>query len=207
MSSAPQVLSRNTAILIHSIEDAPAACLKTRFFEGGFIFKILLLVLVAGWLAGCSSLPKGDQSYPQEDTKEYQYGSASGEDGVVLFGGKKKNNGEGGGSGIGVNAYLWRAALDTVSFMPLTSADPFGGVILTEWYAPKETPDERFKVSIYILDKQLRADGLKVSVFRQQRSGNEWRDAATDPKTATQMENAILTKARQLRIESTGGAS
>ena len=111
----------------------------------------------------------------------------------------------GAGVGVGVNNYLWRASLDTISFMPLASADPFGGVIITDWYAPSSTPAERFKVTVYILDRQLRADALKVSVFRQQRgTDGEWSDAALDPETPSKLENAILTRARQLRIASIG---
>lgn len=106
-----------------------------------------------------------------------------------------------GGAGIGVNAFLWRASLDTIDFMPLASADPFGGVIITEWYAPPNAPDERLKVNLFILDTQLRADGLKASVFRQTRAGNgEWQDAPVEPGIGRQLENAILTRARELRI-------
>ena len=105
------------------------------------------------------------------------------------------------GSGITVNTYLWRATLDTVAFMPLSSADPFGGVIITDWYTPPETPNERFKINIIILDQQLRADGVKATVFRQQLdSRNQWMDSPVDTKTSTDLENAILTRARQLRI-------
>src|SRR5512145_1249877 len=70
---------------------------------------------------------------------------------------------------IGVNGYLWRATLDTLSFMPLQSADPYGGVIITDWYINPEKPDERFKCTVYILDSRLRADGLNVAVFKQTR--------------------------------------
>ena len=66
-----------------------------------------------------------------------------------------------------MNAYLWRASLDTINFIPLVSADPFGGVIITDWYTPAETPNERMKVQITILDRELRADGVRVSVFKQ----------------------------------------
>jgi hypothetical protein len=105
--------------------------------------------------------------------------------------------------GVGVNAFLWRASLDTVSFMPIASADPFGGVILTDWYAPPETPTERFKINIFILDRQLRADGIRTAVFRQtQTSDGRWVDAAVDKKTSGDFENAILTRARQLRVAS-----
>jgi hypothetical protein len=69
---------------------------------------------------------------------------------------------------VAVNAFLWRASLDTINFIPLVSADPFGGVIITDWYTPAETPNERMKVQITILDRDLRADGVRVSVFKQQ---------------------------------------
>ena len=101
---------------------------------------------------------------------------------------------------LGVNAFLWRASLETLNFMPLESVDPFGGVILTEWYANPELPTERFKATVYILDTQLRADALKVSIFKQTNSGGTWRDASIDADTARDIENAILTRARELFI-------
>ena len=103
---------------------------------------------------------------------------------------------------MAVNAYLWRASLDTINFIPLVSADPFGGVIITDWYTPAETPNERMKVQVTILDRELRADGVRVSVFKQQTSprGGAWVDAQVDPRTNIDIENAILTRARQLRI-------
>ncbi len=102
--------------------------------------------------------------------------------------------------GIGVNSFLWRASLDTLNFMPLASADPFGGVIITDWYSDPTTPTERFKATVYILDTRLRADALNVSIFRQQQQGGAWVDATVDPATEIQIENAILTRARQLRL-------
>jgi hypothetical protein len=122
-----------------------------------------------------------------------------GEGGLNLFGGR---GGQGGApAGIGVNGFLWRASLDTLAFMPLASADPFGGVIITDWHSDASSPNERFKMTVYILDQQLRADGLRVAVFRQARNeeGN-WADASVNPETALKLENAILTRARQLRI-------
>ncbi len=110
------------------------------------------------------------------------------------------------GSGIGVNGFLWRASLDTLSFLPLSSADPFGGVIITDWYAPPESPAERFKVTVYILGRELRADGVRVAVFRQKREGSqEWIDANTGKSTATSLEDAILTRARELRVAQVNG--
>ena len=102
---------------------------------------------------------------------------------------------------IGVNGYLWRASLDTLAFMPLASADPYGGVIVTDWYTNPETPAERFKATVYILDTRLRADGLNVTVFKQTKDINgAWVDTAVSDQTATDIENAILTRARQLRL-------
>jgi hypothetical protein len=102
--------------------------------------------------------------------------------------------------GIGVNSYLWRATLDTVSFMPLSSADPFGGVILTDWHATPDAPGERFKLNIRILGRGLRADGINVSTFRQiqDRTGS-WINAGIPTATNEKIENAILFKARELR--------
>ena len=106
---------------------------------------------------------------------------------------------------IGVNSYLWRASLDTLAFMPLSSADPYGGVIITDWYANPEKPDERFKATVYILDTRLRADGLNVTVFKQARdAGGGWIDAPVTDQTETDLENAILTRARQLRLSNIG---
>ena len=119
----------------------------------------------------------------------------------TLFFGDDKKKDTGGGSGIAVNSLLWRASLDTVSFMPLASADPFGGVIITDWYSPPNSPDERFKVNVYILSRELRADGIRASVFHQHRTASgQWVDAPIDKTTDTDLENAILTRARQIRL-------
>ncbi len=103
---------------------------------------------------------------------------------------------------LGVNSYLWHATLDTLAFMPLASADPFGGVIITDWYSAPESPNERMKVTIYILDRRLRADGLKIAVFRQTHSAEGWADAQVNPDTAIKLEDAILMRARELRLAS-----
>jgi hypothetical protein len=105
---------------------------------------------------------------------------------------------------LGVNSYLWHASLDTLSFLPLVSADPFGGVIISEWYVSPTSPDERLKVTIYIMDRALRADALKVVVFRQVRSGNVWQDSTPSPDTARKLEDSILTRARELRLATLG---
>ena len=105
---------------------------------------------------------------------------------------------------LGVNSFLWHATLDTLSFLPLTSADPFGGVIISEWYVAPTSPNERLKVTVYIMDRALRADGLKVVVFRQTRNGNAWADAQPSPDTAHKLEDSILTRARELRLATLG---
>jgi len=125
--------------------------------------------------------------------------------GGILSMGKDKGADYSGQSGLGVNSYLWRAALDTVSFMPLSSADPFGGVILTDWYAPEATPNERLKLNVFILDRQLRSDAIQVKVFRQVKKGGAWKDADVAPETGRQLEDTILTRARQMRVADMGG--
>ena len=100
---------------------------------------------------------------------------------------------------IGVNAYLWRAALDTVSFMPLVQTDSNGGVIVTDWYANPAVPAERVKVTVSILDQDLRADAVRVAVQRQINRGGEWVTAPVQAATAQRMEDLILTRARDLR--------
>ena len=103
---------------------------------------------------------------------------------------------------LGVNAYLWRASLDTLSFLPLSSADPYGGVIITDWYANPEKKDERMKATVYILDTRLRADGVSAAVFRETLTNGVWTPASVSPETNVALENAILSKARQLRLGS-----
>ncbi len=108
-------------------------------------------------------------------------------------------------TGIGVNSFLWRAALETIEFMPLSSADPYGGVIITGWHSDSTAPNERFKATVYILDTRLRADAIKVSVFKQRLDPTSgWVDVAVDPDTEVQIENAILTRARELKIATLG---
>jgi hypothetical protein len=103
--------------------------------------------------------------------------------------------------GIGVNAYLWRASLDTLSFMPLASADPWGGVVNYDWYVNPQTPNERFKATVFILDRRLRADALNVAVTKEERDASgQWVSASVAAQTETDLENAILTKARQLNL-------
>ena len=126
---------------------------------GRMLQRAALCVVAALALSACS-LFRGDdapagQSRADAD-RERQ--------GVDIFGGGGGGNSGGGqaAAGIAVNSYLWRASLDTLNFMPLASADPFGGVIITDWHSEASSPDERFKATVYILDTRLRADALNV---------------------------------------------
>ena len=107
-----------------------------------------------------------------------------------------------GGGALGVNAYLWRGALDTLSFMPLASADPFGGVIITDWYTPPTVSDERFKATAYILGRELRSDAVRLSIFRQVLQNGQWVDAPVSPVAVGEIENKVLSRARELREQS-----
>ena len=100
---------------------------------------------------------------------------------------------------IGVNAYLWRASLDTLSFMPLLQTDSSGGVIVTDWYVNPQTPSERMKLTVTILDQDLRADALRVAASRELNQGGQWVSAPVQAATVQKLENIILTRARDLR--------
>lgn len=161
------------------------------------------IICLAGLVAcgdGKDNAPgKEDSRYPidAEHRLRESRGSLTGEGGLFSLGGDSKKSEQ---SPIGVNSFLWRASLDTLSFMPLLSADPFGGVILTDWYEDSKTPGERFKVTVLILDKTLRADGIKVTLFKQIRQKRgEWRDVASSASVARDLENTILTRARELK--------
>ena len=143
--------------------------------------RVLPALLSALVLAGCGSSNDGTRDMEAGTT-----GIASGSARMTL----------------GVNSFLWHASLDTLRFLPLASADPFGGVIISEWYVAPASPNERLKVTVYIMDRTLRADGLKVVVFRQVRQGNVWTEAQPSPDTAHKLEDSILTRARELRLAS-----
>lgn len=140
------------------------------------LIKIFGIASVAAVLAACGSSGGSDRNLP-------------------LMSGTKSNE-----LATSVNRYLWRASLDTIDFMPIDKADPVAGLITTDWYGNPQTPTERFKTNVYILDTALRADALRVSVFRQQLTEAGWIDAPTNPATAREIENAVLTRARQLRL-------
>jgi hypothetical protein len=137
--------------------------------------KVLAAAIAAGALAACAG---GGSSSPSRD--------------VPLVNTKGATT---------VNRYLWSASLETLDFLPVFRADPVAGLIITDWYSNPETPEEQFKVSVYILDSALRADAIRVSVFRQTKdAAGGWVEASVNPATGREIENAILTRARQLRL-------
>ena len=162
------------------------------FVRGGFVRGVKTGVLVLGLaaLAACSS--GGPRTF---QTQEQGGGFSL----FGLGGGKKASSTNANQPAIGVNGYLWRATLDTLSFMPLASADPFGGVIITDWYANPSNPGERMKVTVSILDRDLRADALRVAASRQVSQGGAWVDAPVQAATVQKLEEIILTRARDLR--------
>ncbi|PCJ01764.1 MAG: hypothetical protein COB14_03385 [Alphaproteobacteria bacterium] len=173
--------------------------------DNKILISTFLLAGAAVGLSSCSSIEteaKYPSGYDRGATGGDIYGKRQtimGEDGLKLFGGGKKKSGAG-ESGIGVNSFLWRATLDTVSFMPLASADPFGGVILTDWYTDPNSPNERVKINAFIMGRELKADGVRVRTFRQEIQGSAWRDVPVSEETSRKLEDSILTRARQLRI-------
>ena len=182
--------------------------IKTIYFILATLFLNLLLT------SGCSFLddtettrapPNEDVQTMRERERREQVGNADEENfisklfqDVTGFGDKKEST----GGGIGVNTFLWRATLDTLSFMPLISADPFGGVIITDWHADSEAAKEKFKIVAYIIGTELRVDGIKISIFKKiKNESGLWVDKKSGKILQNKVEDAILTKARKYKIE------
>lgn len=173
-----------------------------------FLTRIALAAIVCGLIAGCESLDfetkestaERNQDNPDElgqlgplDKKRPGLGGGSG---FLLSGGDKESQ----GAQLPVNKYLWRGTLDTLSFLPLSSTDPYGGVIVTDWGAAPDSPSERFKVTAYITSAALKPQSLNIVVNRQRRSRDGgWVAAPVADDTKRSLEDAILTRARQLR--------
>ena len=171
--------------------------MRRSYIGKGMLACVLLSALVG---ASCDNVEPVEDPTRDPRHRNMTQESIFGPGGISLFG---DEDDEATAGGIGVNAFLWRATLDTISFMPLLSADPFGGVIITDWYAPPETPDERFKMTVYILTRSLRSDGVQVSVFRQEKGADGlWEDGPTNPNTAISLEDKILDRAREIRTAS-----
>ncbi|MEL6220224.1 MAG: DUF3576 domain-containing protein [Pseudomonadota bacterium] len=173
--------------------------------------RIACLVGAMTLMAGCSGNYAADDDFQSPNPTVGQNAEGNPDDtlfgeggltlGSVLDGSILGEDGEGGGGNLPVNRYLWQASLDTLSFLPLASTDPFTGVIATEWATTPENPAQRFKVTAYVLSHELQASSLRVAVFREDRvESGVWVPRAVSPETATRLEDAILTRARQVRI-------
>lgn len=160
--------------------------------------QILIALALVFAVSACSDV-ETENTVPQSqrEMRKNKNGRLTGDDGFLLMGKHKNDDASG---ALGVNSFLWRATLDTLSFMPLASADPFGGVIITDWYEDPQAPGERFKVNALILDKSLRSDGVKLTVFKQTKDKTGWRDQKVDTKLERSLEDTILTRARQLKV-------
>lgn len=187
--------------------------------RAGSIIAMALLALAAG----CGDRDLSPRADPADEIS--QTGRAPevrrdaqeglfGEDGLRIgstrrdsaLGGLFSGGGDQGSGNLPVNRFLWQGALDTLSFLPLASTDPFTGVIATDWGATRDAPGERVKVTAYLMDGTLSASALRVAVFRE--TLNEegvWVPAAVDPQTPRRIEDAILTRARQIRLAEVGG--
>lgn len=170
----------------------------------GSVILLPLLLAACGQSKEVPPTAYNDPSYNQA-----RESSVTGNNNGTAFsfgGNQSKGTGaDQGSSGLGVNAYLWRGALDTLSFMPLISADPFGGVIITDWYQPPSANGERFKATAYILGRQLRADGIRVAIFRQVQQNGQWVDSTVSQTTTSEVENKVLARARELRSQASAG--
>ena len=170
--------------------------------------RLVAPLLISLLLAACSGLDV------RENTDIKDGGDPSGsfltgkdEQGIVI---SDLGNaaGESGPAALPVNALLWRASLDIASFVPLKDVDTFGGSIVTEWYSLESRPNERIKLAIFVLDRELRSDGLRVLVYIQKKTDDGWADAGRDLDMARKIEELILTRAREIRaaaqVESEG---
>jgi hypothetical protein len=171
----------------------------------------LWIIILGLALAGCSAeqlRTPGPDEYRDDSRRSGVRGRLSGDDGILLFGTDRARQQQQSdqGTGIGVNAFLWRATLDTLSFMPLASADPFGGVVITDWHTPPGTSGERFRATAFILGRQLRSDGVRVALFRQELRGGVWVDVPVSAGTVAELEDQVLARARELRAQSTAAA-
>tara|TARA_B100000963_G_scaffold316350_1_gene296093 strand:- start:3671 stop:4273 length:603 start_codon:yes stop_codon:yes gene_type:complete len=122
--------------------------------------------------------------------------------GDILSGGEKDNEVSSSSISMNVNVYLWRGALETINFMPLSSADPIGGTIITDWYSTNNNLNERCKLNIFISGKNLNAENLKVTSFCQDLKNQTWVNKSIDKENNIKIENAILNKAKKLRLQS-----
>jgi len=169
-------------------------------FKNFLSFSTIITFLI--FMSSCSSLSEGERTEVPKSEKSENRPSGS------IFTGKSEagisldeflNPKSSGTGSMPVNAILWRAALDTVSVVPIDDIDTFGGTILTEWYPHPSHTDQRIKIAVFVIDRELRADAIRVLVYVQQNQGSNWIDIGQDADFARRMEDLILTRAREIR--------
>ena len=171
-----------------------------RIFKFARFGKILSFTLsTALLLSSCSGLKTTPTEMPAEPVS-----IITGKPGGIKLSdlGKEEYKSDG---GLPVNALLWRAALDIASFVPLDDVDTFGGSIVTEWHQPKATPDQRLKLTMFVIGRELRSDAITVRAYIQNRFGTEWVDAGRDEALGRKLEDLVLNRARELRAAATTG--
>ena len=157
------------------------------------IFSLFLIIPLFISVAGCSG--SGFKTpEPEAAPVSVLTGKPQGTPVSELFG--QNNQGSG---GMPVNALLWRAALDIASFVPLDDIDTFGGSIVTEWYVPEDQTNQRLKLAVFVVGRELRSDAIQVRAYVQNRDGDDWTNAGRDADLGRKLENLILTRARELR--------
>ena len=158
-------------------------------------------------MVGCGGKGVTPAGVPDGDADQKLFKNSNG----VAFSGdvfskvNRNNDDTGGAGGVTVNPYLWRASLETIGFMPMAQVDPIGGVVITDWASipSQKNQNERYKINIFIFGSALRADALRVKVFKQTGSGNNWRDTAVSADMANKLELTILVRAREIKIAAT----
>ena len=173
--------------------------------------KALIGVILAGLLVGCGDVEM-ESDYPdtyEGATKEtgslfdnFTFGLGKQQEAEPEEQAEANNKAPAVVRGLAVNPFLWRAALETISFMPLASTDPVGGVITTDWYNSPSSPGERVKINIVILCRELRGDAISVSLFREKQINGRWSSVAGSTLASRQLENIVLTKARDFKVAS-----
>ena len=148
-------------------------------------------------LSSCSSLNVTPTEMPKEPVSIF-----TGKPGGIKIGDLGSKEGLSGDS-MPINALLWRAALDIASFVPLDDVDTFGGTIVTEWHQPKATPNQRLKLTMFVVGRELRSDAITVRAYIQNRLGTEWVDAGRDKALGRKLEDLVLSRARELRAAAT----
>ena len=168
------------------------------------VFKSAMVMAVICVISGCEGADSSTYPVTPKEARKARIGKLTSDEGITLLGGsEKKKQAAGIGGAAAANQFLWRAALETISFMPVQSVDAIGGVIITDWYKDPATQGQRIKMNIMVLSSELRSDAISVRTFKQTKAPKgDWKDAVVDAKVNRQLEDTILSKARELKVKS-----